>query len=127
MRLKDLAQQDREFISAPSPVHDENNVILRYRALDLLWRSVDRLVRFVIVRHPTRATIFLLCTDLSLEPLQILQLYGYRFKIELGFRQAVHVFGAYAYHVHLQLGCIAQGLRALYRRWHHRLRWAPES
>lgn len=30
--------------------------------------------------------------------LEILQLYGYRFKIELGFRQAVHVLGAYAYH-----------------------------
>ena len=79
--------------------------------------------------------------------MQILQLYGYRFKIELGFRQAVHVLGTYAYHfwmaqikpvrrgsgnqylhrtsdtyrqavrrklrayhVHVQLGCIAQGL-----------------
>jgi hypothetical protein len=99
------------------------------------------------VRHPQRGTIFLLCTDLSLEPLQILQLYGYRFKIELGFKQAVHVLGAHAYHfwmadmkpirrgsgdqylhrtpddyragirrklrayhAHLQLGCIAQGL-----------------
>jgi hypothetical protein len=74
-------------------------------------------------------------------------LYGYRFKIELGFRQAVHLLGACAYHfwmgamkplkrgsgdqylhrtsdayraairrkmaafhVHVQLGCIAQGL-----------------
>jgi hypothetical protein len=35
-----------------------------------------------------------LCTDLTLEPLHILTLYGYRFKIELGFRQAVHVMGA---------------------------------
>jgi hypothetical protein len=79
--------------------------------------------------------------------LEILELYGYRFKIELGFRQAVHVLGTYAYHfwmltmkplrrgdgdqylhraseqyrsavrrklrayhVHVQLGCIAQGL-----------------
>ena len=79
--------------------------------------------------------------------MEILQLYGYRFKIELGFRQAVHVIGAYAYHfwmlgmkplrrgagdqylhrttdeyraairrklrayhVYVQLGCIAQGL-----------------
>jgi hypothetical protein len=72
-------------------------------------------------------------------------LYAYRFKIELGFRQGVHVLGAYdfwmsgmkplkrgdgdqyihrtsdayraairrkmaAVHVHVQLGCIAQGL-----------------
>lgn len=147
VRLKDLAKEDREFTSAPSPVYGENDVLVRYRTLDLTWRPVGRVVRFVIVRHPTRGTIFLLSTDVSLDPLQILQLYGYRFKIELGFRQAVHVLGSYAYHfwmadmkpqrrgggdqylhrtshsyrqavrrkqrayhVHVQLGCVAQGL-----------------
>ena len=147
VRLKDLALDDGAFTSAPSPVYGENNVTLRYRVLDLVWRPVGRMVRFVIVHHPQRGTIFLLCTDLTLEPLQILTLYGYRFKIELGFRQAVHVMGAYAYHfwmadmkpirrgdgdqylhrtsdeyragvrrklqayhVHVQLGAIAQGL-----------------
>lgn len=147
VRLKDLANDACAFSSAPSPVYGENGVVVRYRTLDLMWRPVARVVRFVIVRHPLRGTIFLLSTDLSLEPIQILQLYGYRFKIELGFRQAVHVIGAYAYHfwmsemkplrrrggdqylhrtsddyraavrrklrayhVHIQLGCIAQGL-----------------
>jgi hypothetical protein len=145
--LKNLARDDANFTSAPSPVYGENDVTLRYRAIDLLWRPVAHIVRFVIVHHPIRRTIFLLCTDLSLTPLEILQFYGYRFKIELGFRQAVHVLGAYAYHfsmarmkparrgdgdqylhrtsdsyrnavrrklcayhVHVQLGCIAQGL-----------------
>jgi hypothetical protein len=147
VRLKDLAKDDGAFTLAPSPVYGERDVVVRHRTLDLLWRPVGRVVRFVIVHHPTRGTIFLLSTDLTLEPLQILQLYGYRFKIELGFRQAVHVLGAYAYHfwmadmkpvrrgsgdqylhrtsdtyrdavrrklrayhVHVQLGCIAQGL-----------------
>lgn len=98
VRLSDLAKDDRAFTSAPSPVYGENNVMLRFRVLDLMWRPVGHLVRFVIVHHPQRGTIFLLCTDLSLDPLQILTLYGYRFKIELGFRQAVHVMGSYAYH-----------------------------
>ena len=98
VRLKDLAKEDNAFISAPSPVYGENNVLVRYRVLDLMWRPVGRIVRFVIVRHPQRGTIFLLCTDLTLDPLRILQLYGYRFKIELGFKQAVHVLGAHDYH-----------------------------
>jgi len=147
VRLKDLARDEPAFTSAPSPVYGDKDVLIRYRTLDLMWRPVARVVRFVIVHHPARGTIFLLCTDLSLEPLQMLQLYGYRFRIELGFRQAVHVLGAYAYHfwmagmkpvrrgsgeqylhrasdtyrqavrrklrayhVHVQLGCIAQGL-----------------
>ena len=147
VKLKDLARDEDAFLSAPSPVYGEQNVTLRYRAVDLLWRPAGRLVRFVIVCHPHRGSIFLLATDLTLEPLEIILLYGYRFKIELGFRQAVHVVGSYAYHfwmaamkprrrgqgnqylhresqayrdavhrkmkafhLHVQLGCIAQGL-----------------
>ena len=98
VRLKDLANDDRAFSSAPSPVYGENNVTLRYCVLDFVWRPAGSMVRFVIVHHPQRGTIFLLCADLTLDPLQILTLYGYRFKIELGFGQAVHVMGAYAYH-----------------------------
>jgi hypothetical protein len=68
----------------------------RLHRVDLIWRPVGHLVRFVIVHYPIRGTLFLLGTDLSLTPLEILPLYGYRFKIELGFRQAVHVLGACA-------------------------------
>ena len=147
VKLKDLARDQDAFVSAPSPVYGEQNVMLRYRALDLLWRPAGRLVSFVSVHHPHRGAIFLLATDLTLEPMEVIQLYGYRFKIELGFRQAVHVVGSYAYHfwmaamkprrrgqgdqylhresqayrdavrrkmnafhLHVQLGCVAQGL-----------------
>jgi hypothetical protein len=98
VRLKDMATDDGAFTSAPSPVYGERDVMVRFRVLDLLWKPVGRIVRFCIVLHPVRGTIFLLSTDTSLTALEILQLYGYRFKIELGFRQAVHVIGAYAYH-----------------------------
>ena len=98
VKLKDLAHDQGEFLSAPSPVYGEQNVTLRYRAFDLVWRPAARLVRFVIVCPPHRGTIFLLATDLTLEPMESIMLYGFRFKIELGFRQAVHVVGSYAYH-----------------------------
>jgi hypothetical protein len=91
VKLKDLARDESQFISAPSPVYGEQNVTLRYRAIDPLWPPAGRLVRFVMVRHPLRGTIFVLATDLTLEPLEIILLYGDRFKIEPGFRQAVHV------------------------------------
>ena len=36
--------------------------------------------------------------DRSIDPLTLLQTYGYRFKIEVGFRAAMQDLGTYAYH-----------------------------
>ena len=93
-----LENADLLLEEASSPVYDEKGVILRFRTADLLWRPVGILVRFVAVRHPNRGTILLMSTDLSLSPLKIIELYGLRFKIEVSFKQALRVIGAYAYH-----------------------------
>jgi len=104
-------------------------------------------VMFVAVIHPARGKILLLSTDLSLDPIEVIRLYALRFKIELSFKNSLHVLGAYtyrfwmkqmtptkrgdldvplydkdvkyqqaiknklkAYHCHIQLALIAQGL-----------------
>jgi len=98
VRLRDLLADSEHFTSVPSPVYGDTDVTIAYRCVDLLWRPVGRLVRFVLVRHPVRGALMLLSTDVTMDPLDVIILYGYRFKIELGFRQALHVVGSYAYH-----------------------------
>jgi hypothetical protein len=81
-----------------SPIYGEKDVTIQLAVADLLWRPVGILIRFVAVIHPHRGVILLMSTDLNLAPVEIIRMYGLRFKIELSFKQALHVIGAYAYH-----------------------------
>ncbi len=98
IKVASLLKNQSAMIKAASPIYGEKNVVLQLRSADLLWRPVGILIRFVAVIHPGRGSILLMSTDLNLSPLQIIQIYGLRFKIEVSFKQALRVVGAYAYH-----------------------------
>ncbi len=96
--LRTLFKSDEQFQSAPSPVYGETSTRIEYRVCDLLWRPVGRVVRFVLVIHPTRGQCILMSSDTTLDALEIIRIYGLRFKIEHAFKQAVHIIGTFAYH-----------------------------
>ena len=98
IKVASLLKNTGRLQETASPVYGEDRVTIRFRTADLLWRSVGILVRFVTVDHPRRGTILLMSTDLNLEPLDIIRIYGMRFKIEVSFKQALRGIGAYAYH-----------------------------
>jgi hypothetical protein len=99
IKLKSLFNDDAKSTqSAISPVYGEQDVTISYRVCDLLLRSCGQLVRFVAVAHPSRGSCLLMCTDLTLDPIEIIRLYGLRFKIEHSFKQAVHLIGTFSYH-----------------------------
>ena len=96
--LRSLLNDRATMKHVKSPVYGEENVTIQYRVCDLLWRPVGRLVRFVVVIHPTRGRCLLMSTDTSLSGIDIIRLYGLRFKIEHSFKQAVRVVGTFTYH-----------------------------
>jgi len=102
IKLRSLLKDRKTFESAPSPVYGEHNVTIQYCVRDLLWRPAGQLVRFVAVIHPSRGACLLMCTDVSLDAIEIIRLYGLRFKIEHSFKQAVRQIGSFAYHFWMQ-------------------------
>jgi hypothetical protein len=66
--------------------------------IDLLWgKGLYQKLRFVLVIMDGRKNI-LVSTNLALTAMQIIQLYSWRFKIEVQFKELKHTLGGFAYH-----------------------------
>jgi hypothetical protein len=93
--LIELCKQS--FVEAEVVLYGKKEKITYY-SIDLLWG--DKLyqeLRFVIVCGLGIDPVILASTDLTLTPLQIMRLYGYRFKIECSFRELKHTIAGFAY------------------------------
>ena len=97
VKLKDLFLDLNEFEAMDSPVYGEKNVSLLVRTIDLLLKGQSGMVKYILVIHPTRGKMILLSTDLDSVALDIIQAYGYRFKIEVAFKAAIYNVGTFLY------------------------------
>ncbi len=71
---------------------------IRYYSTDLLWgQKLYQELRFVLVEMNGNQNI-LVSTSLELEPLSIIRLYSYRFRIECMFRELKQQTGAFCYY-----------------------------
>jgi hypothetical protein len=108
--LKSLFAELDRFVTALSPVYGERGVNILMRVVDLHWKPAGGLVRFVLVIHPTRGRRIFLCTDTALDGIEVVRIYGVRFKIEVTFKHAVHSVGTWCYHFRMA------GMKPLKRR-----------
>jgi len=70
---------------------------VQYLCLDLIWKPVKKLVRFVLV-ITDRGRCVLMSSDTSLEPKDVIAIYALRFKIETSFGEQKNDMGCFSYH-----------------------------
>ena len=102
IELASLLKHHKKMLKATSPVYGEQSVMINYAVHDLLWKPAGCIVRFVVVKHPSRGGCVLMSTDMTLDAVEIIRLYGLRFKLEFSFKQAVHTIGTFSYHFWMQ-------------------------
>jgi len=70
---------------------------VRYQCFQFCWDSSELPVQFVLTQFPNGRRLILLSTDLALTGPEIIAAYGLRFKIEVTFRQLIHLLGGFTY------------------------------
>ncbi len=97
LKLMDIfAERKDQFIKASLELYGQSRPI-SFLCMDLMWRPVKEKIRFILVQDG-EGLFILMCSDLTLSPLNIIRSYSYRFKIEVNFKVLKHVMGVFSYH-----------------------------
>jgi len=102
IKLKDLFADRSKFRRVTIAGYGAEKAEVDYCAIDLLWKPVGRVVRFILVVYPNRGKCIFVSTDLDLDPVIAIEMYAMRFKIEVSFKQAMRTIGTFAYHFWLK-------------------------
>jgi hypothetical protein len=92
----DSKAKSYQFQTGQAMVYERREKV-KYLVLDLLWKPVKGMLRFVLV-ETSRGRMILITSDLSLDPLVVLELYCRRTTVETMFNTLKHTLGAMAYH-----------------------------
>jgi hypothetical protein len=94
--LYDLFADTSKFTQTTMVLYGKSTQV-QYLCLNLIWKPVKRLVRFVLAKTDSGSCV-LMSSDLNLEAKDIITIYALRFKIETSFNEQKNDMGCFAYH-----------------------------
>ena len=94
--LKSLLKDMSDFTEVTMNLYGKDTKV-KYLCLDLLWKSTDTIMRFVVVSSSVGQCV-LMTDDLTLTAEEIITIYTLRFKIETSFDEQKNEMGCFDYH-----------------------------
>ena len=94
--LRDLFAETSRFTETTMMLYGKSSKV-RYLCVDLIWKPVKRLVRFVLT-ITNSGNCILMSSDFTLDPESIISIYAMRFKIETSFDEQKNDMGGFCYH-----------------------------
>ncbi len=82
-----------------------------YWSIELMWQPIKQKVLFVGSKDESGRRVVLLCTDLNINPLEIIQTYVYRSSIEHSFWLSTQFFSSWTYRFWTKLPIVKASLK----------------
>ena len=102
VQLKDLFAPPEHCSTAVVCLYGKS-VTVHYQTFLLHWDDADELILFVLTQLPGGRRIILLSSDPNLTSVEVIEAYGWRFKIEVSFRTLIHLLDGFAYRFWLKV------------------------
>ena len=96
VKLQDLFAPPDDCESAKVWLYGQLQTVA-FQCFQFHWDDPKSLVLFVLTQLPNGKRIILLSSDLNLTGAEVIQAYGWRFKIELTFRTLLQLLGGFSY------------------------------
>ncbi|MEM8804429.1 MAG: hypothetical protein AAGF01_00050 [Cyanobacteria bacterium P01_G01_bin.38] len=96
VKLRDLFAPLEECLKTSVWLYGQQETVY-YQCFEFYWDTAEALVLFVLTQLPNGKQIILLSSDVNLTGQQVIEAYGWRFKIEVSFRTLVHLLGGFGY------------------------------
>ncbi len=95
VKLTEMFDWKHLFSTVTCPIYGKMEEVSIMSA-DLLWRPAGSLIRFVFA-VTSRGQIILMCSDLTMSPVDVLELYCSRIRVEIMFDMLKNLIGAFCY------------------------------
>ncbi len=96
IKIRELFEPIEDCDSATVHLYGQS-VKVAYQCFEFYWDSPTEPRLFILTQLPCGKQIILISSDTSLSALQVIEAYGWRFKIEVSFRTLVHLLGGFRY------------------------------